>query len=34
MPVIGVYAVTIVFVLWLSFVFVVGQYHVGGMSQQ
>ena len=36
MPAIGVYAVATmtVFVLWFSFVFVMGQYHVGGMSQQ
>ena len=34
MPVIGMYAVAIVFVLWYSFVYVMGQYHVGGMSQQ
>ena len=34
MAVIGVYAVAIVFMLWFSFVYVVGQYHVGGMSQQ
>ncbi len=36
MPVIGVYAVATmtVFVLWFSFVFVMGRYHVGGMSQQ
>ena len=33
MAVIGVYAVAIVFMLWFSFVYVVGQYHVGGMSQ-
>ena len=34
MPVIGMHAVAIVFVLRFSFVYVMGQYHVGGMSQQ
>ena len=34
MPVIGMYAVAIVFVLWFSFVYVMGQYHIGGMPQQ
>ncbi len=34
MPVIGMCAVAIVFVWWFSFVYVMGEYHVGGMSQQ